>query len=111
MIQTILDQFETDEERQAAEDALLDDAGRAYARAWKEYEAARSRVMHSLVYEEGSVAATDRVAHRDLTDEERADLTERRIRAAQSAWSEFQHAERMYVLAVDGNMPVEFRQP
>ncbi|MCK8608878.1 hypothetical protein [Agromyces sp. C10] len=111
MIQTILDQFETDEERQAAEDAIRKNNGRAYAEAWQAYEEARSRLMHSLVYEEGSVAATDRVAHRDLTGEERADLTERRIRGAQLAWAEFQTAERAYVFAVDGNMPVEFRQP
>ena len=111
MIQQILDQIEADVERLAAEDAPLEISGRAYADAWTEYEEARSRLMYSLVYEEGSVAATNQVAHRGLTDEERVNLTERGIRAAQSPWSEFQRAERMHVVAIGGNIPVEFRRP
>ncbi|MTE22661.1 hypothetical protein [Microbacterium sp. ZXX196] len=107
----VLDQFTDPDEYSAAEDALLEDTGRAYADAWSEYESARSRLMTSLVYEQGSVAATDRVAHHDLTGEERAELVERRIRAAQFAWSTFQEAERAYVLVVNDEVPVEIRQP
>ncbi len=96
-------------EAQAAE---VERTRRERAEAWREYKATRSRLMHSIVYERGSVAATDSVAHVDLTEEERADLVERRIRAAQFAWSVFQDAERAYAITVyDDGTAVEFRQP
>ena len=95
----------------AAQDAELDASGREYARTWRAYEEARARLMQTIVHEVGSVANINGAAHRDLTDDEVSRVLIGRKRAAQWAWSEFQSAEAQYMIAVDGNMPVEFRQP
>lgn len=96
---------------QAAEDARLEETGRAYALAWSAYEEARTRFMDMVLHGGTDVPLDERLGHDDLTDAERELILADREATVRMTWGMFQLAQFEYTLAVDGNTLVEQRRP
>ncbi|MGP6177853.1 hypothetical protein ACTU6U_11200 [Microbacterium sp. A196] len=104
-----VDQFEaeaTDSGHYDVETAEL-----AYAAAWSEYEAARSRFMDMMLNGGTEVPLDQRLGLDDITDTERELIRADRLMHAQSAWGLFQEAEGDYMNAVDLDDVPEQRLP